>query len=255
MIQLLERTINSREVAGKVGKRHSDLVRDIDNYISYISENADLRSQDFFVESSYKVDGNNKTYKCYECTKQGCEMIANKMTGKKGTQFTAYYVQLFNQMEQKERKTVIHFQIPQNYAEALRLAADQAEQNEKLKAENEIQAQRIAEYEPKVNYLDKILSSKKTVTVTQIAADYGISAQKLNKILREERVQRKVNNQWILYRNYMNNGYTKSDTINIVRSNGSPDVQMQTKWTQKGRLFIHELLENRGIIALMDIDG
>ncbi|MGG5333744.1 hypothetical protein IGI46_004913 [Enterococcus sp. AZ163] len=181
-------------------------------------------------------------------------MIANKMTGKKGTQFTAYYVQLFNQMEQKERQTVIQFQIPQNYAEALRLAADQAEENEKLKAENEIQAQRIAEYEPKVNYLDKILSSKKTVTVTQIAADYGISAQKLNKILREERVQRKVNNQWILYRNYMNNGYTKSDTINIVRSNGMPDVQMQTKWTQKGRLFIHELLEKRGIIALMDID-
>ena len=52
----------------------------------------------------------------------------------------------------------------------------------------------------------------------------------------------------------MNNGYTKLKTINIIRSNGEPDTQMQTKWTQKGRLFIHELLERRGIIALMDLE-
>lgn len=252
MIQLLERTINSREVAKIVGRRHDQVLRDISKISEHLGNHKSVLT-DYFIESTY-TNGQNKELPCYELTKKGCELYSTRMTGEKGTQFAAYYVQIFNEMEQKERQTVIQFQIPQNYAEALRLAADQAEENEKLKVENEIQAQRIAEYEPKVNYLDRILSSKKTVTVTQIAADYGISAQKLNKILQEERVQRKVNNQWILYRNYMNNGYTKSDTINIVRSNGSPDVQMQTKWTQKGRLFIHELLENRGIIALMDID-
>lgn len=251
MIQLLEKTIDSRKVAEMVGKTHDKVIRDIRNIITQLGDTKNGES--YFIESTY-INSQNKELPCFLLTKKGCELFSTRMTGAKGTQFAAHYVQVFNEMEQRERQTIIQFQIPQNYAEALRLAADQAEENEKLKAENEIQAQRIAEYEPKVNYLDKILSSKKTVTVTQIAADYGISAQKLNKILREERVQRKVNNQWILYRNYMNNGYTKSDTINIVRSNGSPDVQMQTKWTQKGRLFIHELLENRGIIALMDID-
>lgn len=252
MIQLLEKTISSREVAEMVGKQHKEVLRDIRRVIEHLAERKNALSE-LFIETTYE-DSTGRELPCYQLTKKGCELFGTRMTGAKGTQFAESYVQKFNEMEQRERQTVIQFQIPQNYAEALRLAADQAEENEKLKVENEIQAHRIAEYEPKVNYLDKILSSKKTVTVTQIAADYGISAQKLNKILREERVQRKVNNQWILYRNYMNNGYTKSDTINIVRSNGLPDVQMQTKWTQKGRLFIHELLENRGIIALMDID-
>jgi phage antirepressor YoqD-like protein len=94
-----------------------------------------------------------------------------------------------------------------------------------------VQAQLIAEYEPKIGYLDKILQSKGQLTVTQIAADYGLSARELNKILHKERVHRKVGNQWILYIHHMNNGYTKSNTINIIRSNGEPDTQMQTKWT------------------------
>ena len=90
---------DSREVAQMIGKRHADLLRSIDNYVD-ILENAKLRSQDFFIKDTYKVDGNNKTYDCYLLTKQGCEMVANKMTGEKGILFTAEYVQAFNQMEQ-----------------------------------------------------------------------------------------------------------------------------------------------------------
>lgn len=80
---------NSCEVAEIVGRWHGNLVRDIEYYISTISENSDLSSQDFFIESSYKVDGNNKTYKCYLLTKKGCGMVVNKMTGEKGILFTA----------------------------------------------------------------------------------------------------------------------------------------------------------------------
>ena len=84
-------------------------------------------------------------------------------------------------------------------------------------------------------------------------ADYGISAKKLNKILHEERIQHYVGNQWILYREHMNMGYTKSETISFNRSNGRTDTRLFTKWTQKGRLMINEVLNSRGIFANMDL--
>jgi Rha family phage regulatory protein len=90
---------DSRKVAEMISKRHDHLVRDIDGYVDAISENPKLGSQNFFIESTYKADGNNKTYKRYSLTKQGCEMVANKLTGKKGILFTATYVQQFNNME------------------------------------------------------------------------------------------------------------------------------------------------------------
>lgn len=121
-----------------------------------------------------------------------------------------------------------------------------------LSATNEVQAQRLAEYEPKMDYLSRILESRDTVTVTQIAADYGMSARKLNEILHEEGIQHRVNDQWILYRKHMGGGYTRSNTVHFTRSDGTADVKMVTRWTQKGRLMIHQLLEKRGITAVMD---
>jgi len=111
------------------------------------------------------------------------------------------------------------------------------EQKEKLMLE-----QRVAEYEPKVTYYDKILQSNGTVTVSQIAKDYGISAQKLNKILHKEGVQYKVGGQWLLYSKHSGAGYTKSDSY--VDDTGT--TRLNTKWTQKGRLFIHTILTNLG---------
>ena len=90
------------------------------------------------------------------------------------------------------------------------------------------------------------------MTITQIAADYGLSAYELNKTLNEQRVIRKVGGQWILYAEHMNKGYTKSETITVKKKNGTEKVVPNTKWTQKGRLFIHNLLETLGIKANMD---
>ncbi|PER85826.1 DNA-binding protein [Bacillus thuringiensis] len=112
--------------------------------------------------------------------------------------------------------------------------------------------QQIAENASKITYLDQILQSQDTVTVSQVAADYGLSAMKLNKILNDEKVQYKVNNQWLLYSKHQNKGYTKSKTVDVVHTDGSRSVKMNTRWTQKGRIFIHELLKKRGIIPEMD---
>lgn len=121
------------------------------------------------------------------------------------------------------------------------------EQKEKLMLE-----QRVQEYEPKVNYVDKILASKDAVNVTQIAKDYGLSGKKLNDLLHEAGVQYKMNGQWLLYGKHQGNGYTKSKTTEYTKSDGTTGVKLHTRWTQKGRLFIHEVLKTRGIYPLLD---
>lgn len=93
-------TLDSREVAEMVGKNHGNLMRDINTYISYMEEGEiKIDSSDFFRPSQYMSD-QNKEIPCYLVTKKGCEMIANKLTGAKGVQFTALYVQRFNSMEE-----------------------------------------------------------------------------------------------------------------------------------------------------------
>lgn len=144
------------------------------------------------------------------------------------------------------------YALPKDYPAALRALADAEEQKLRLLAENQQQAQVIADFEPIRQYVDTILESKGAMATSQIAADYGLTAQKLNKILHEGGVQRNVNGQWFLYAKYMGRGYTKSKTIQITRSDGRPDSIMQTQWTQKGRLMIHEILTARGIEAVMD---
>ncbi|HCZ5770832.1 TPA: phage antirepressor KilAC domain-containing protein [Staphylococcus aureus] len=119
----------------------------------------------------------------------------------------------------------------------------------KEKEQNLLLQQEIGELKPKADYVDEILKSTGTLATTQIAADYGISAQKLNKLLHEARLQRKVNKQWVLYSENMGKSYTDSDTITIVRSDGREDTVLQTRWTQKGRLKIHEIMTEFGYEA------
>lgn len=91
---------DSRQVAELTDKRHDNLCRDIENYIRTIGQNSNLRTDDFFVESSYTA-GTGKAYKCYLLTKKGCDMVANKMTGEKGVLFTATYIDKFYEMEHR----------------------------------------------------------------------------------------------------------------------------------------------------------
>lgn len=116
-----------------------------------------------------------------------------------------------------------------------------------------IAEQKIAEYEPKISYLDSILSSTNSVTISQIAADYGMSPQQMNKLLHKLGIQKKVGNQWLLCKKHMRQGYTKSHTTEIPKSDGGTKVVMNTKWTQKGRLFIYESLKKEGYIPEIDL--
>ena len=134
------------------------------------------------------------------------------------------------------------------------------EEKKKLLGEMEIQKQMIEEHKPQLEYLDTILQSEGTVTITQIASDYDISAIALNKKLHEYGLIRKVNDQWILYTEHMGKGYTDSETILIKYKDketgeDKEKTKMNTKWTQKGRIKIHEILTGVGIKAKMDSEG
>lgn len=248
--------VDSREVAKLVEKRHDHLIRDISSYIKIMEANAPkigavgnttkITPVNFFIPSTYQ-DSKGETRPCYLLTKKGCDMVANKMTGEKGVLFTAAYITAFEKMRES-----YGYAIPKDYPSALRALADAEEKRLALVEENEAQRQAIADFQPIKQYVDTILSSNRTLTTTQIAADYDMSAKRLNKILHEEEIQRYVNKQWILYTQHMGKGYTKSKTISITRSDGRPDTVLNTEWTQKGRLLIHEILTKRGILAMMD---
>src|SRR5699024_5027003 len=99
---------------------------------------------------------------------------------------------------------------------------------------------------------DRILKNKGLVTISQISKDYGMSAQAMNKKLHEFGVQYKQSNQWLLYSKYQDKGYTHSNTVDIIKKDGTPDVKMNTKWTQKGRLFLYELLKENDIVPVIE---
>lgn len=101
-MQKIEQTLTSMEVAEMVEKEHAKLLRDIKRYIEQLAE-ANIGLGDFFKESTYK-DVNNQTRPCYQITKKGCEFIAHKLTGVKGTVFTARYINRFHDMEEELQK-------------------------------------------------------------------------------------------------------------------------------------------------------
>lgn len=242
--------LDSREVAEMVGMRHADLMRSIDRYIDVMGKNAKLRSSNFFIERTYKQAGNGKEVKRYDITKKGCEMVANKLTGEKGILFTAEYVERFNQMEEADRQP--------KELKGRELMAKALIEAQAVLAEKDTtiakQTQLIGELKPKADYTDRILQSKSLVTITQIAKDYGMSGAAMNAKLHEMGVIYKLGGQWLLYSKYQAKGYTHSETVDITHRDGRGDVRMNTKWTQKGRLFLYQHLKKHGILPVIEQD-
>ena len=104
----------------------------------------------------------------------------------------------------------------------------------------------------KVSYLDVILATKNSVLVTQIAQDYGESAILFNRRLNRMGIQYSRGKQWILYGPYKDCGYVTSETYVIKHKDGHEDVHMNTKWTQKGRRFLYDILKREGILPVIE---
>lgn len=143
-------------------------------------------------------------------------------------------------------------QLPQDYPSALRALADKAEETQKLMLENKIKDQQIAELQPKATYYDLVLQCKDLLSTTMIAKDYGMSATALNKKLAGMGVQFNQSGVWFLYSKFQDKGYTSTKTHPYSKSDGTVGSKSHMYWTQKGRLFLYELLKTKGIIPMIE---
>lgn len=175
----------------------------------------------------------------YQITIEMAKEIAMIQRSEKGKQARQYFIQLEKEWNSPEKVM----------ARALLLADSKIQS---LKLENKIKDQQIGELKPKADYYDEILKNKGLVTITQIAKDYGLSGSAMNRKLHELGVQFKQSGQWLLYSEYHDKGYTHSETVEFEHTDGRSDVKMNTKWTQKGRFFLYELLKKNGILPLIE---
>lgn len=131
---------------------------------------------------------------------------------------------------------------PETGIKLLQALQEERRERELLRQRSEAQSEQLKLSAPKVQYFDTVLTSTNTYTATQVAKEFGYGAETLNRKLCEMGIHYKQNGQWLLKAKFQGRGYTKSITRTYTKSDGTTGSQMQTVWTEKGRLFIHELL-------------
>lgn len=142
---------------------------------------------------------------------------------------------------------------PDALIEALQTYKAERMQRLVLEAENALQKQQLIEMEPKASYYDVVLNSPDLVSITEISKDYGWSAQRMNDYLHTKCVQFKQGGRiWILYQKYAEKGYTSTKTHTYLATDGTIHTKVHTYWTQKGRLFIYDLLKADGILPIIE---
>lgn len=168
--------------------------------------------------------------------------IAMIQRSEKGKQARQYFIQIEKDYNSPEKIMARALQIAEKELSNLRL-------------ENKVQEQQIAELKPKASYYDLVLQCKDLLSMTEIAKDYGMSAKGMNKLLHDLGIQYKQSGIWFLYSKYQSNGYTQTKTQNYSKSDGSQGVTTHTYWTQKGRLFLYELLKANEILPMIEIEA
>ena len=239
-------TVNGRELHNKlgIGTKYAD-------WFKRMCEYGFVEGKDYTAISQKweTAQGNITTQIDHELTismaKELCMIQRNQL----GRKFRQYFIQVEEQWNSPE---VV-------MARALQFANKQLlnleKQNLLLQESVALKNQQIAEMKPKASYYDVILSCKNVMDMRTIAKDYGKSAQWMNNKLHELGIQYKQGSVWLLYQKYAEYGYTNTKTHNYLNSRGENCFKVHTYWTQKGRLFIYDLLKQEGILPLMELGG
>lgn len=249
--------MTSLQIAEITGKPHNDVMKAIRKmepaWQKVQGGNFSLMQEE--VETN---NGGHKMRPYYSLNKEECLYIATKFND----EARAKLIKRWKELEEQHQKP----SVPQNYLEALKSLVKSEEEKQQLALQNKRQqatiltiskentelGNKIIEMLPKVSYYEQILQSNATMTITQIAQDYGMSAIKLNLLLSDMKIQHKVRGQWILYGQFLHGGYVHSRAIDIIRSDGRHDVKYNTEWTTKGRIFLYEALKAKGILPLIE---
>nr|DAO13631.1 MAG TPA: regulatory protein [Caudoviricetes sp.]DAV99240.1 MAG TPA: regulatory protein [Caudoviricetes sp.] len=227
-----EPVASSRQIAENFGKEHKDTLESIRQILA--AENSATKSM--FYETTFENRG--KQYPMYLMNRDGFTLLAMGFTGKAALEWKLKYIAAFNEMEKKlaEQPQLTRSQL---IATALIAAHEELEEKDK----------RIAELTPDAEFARAVCIADNCRTATSIAKDYGLTAEKLNKLLYSQRVQYKDSDgQWVLYKPYQGKGYTKNRKGKAIqRSNGKTYIPNTTVWTVEGEKLIHEQLKKLGI--------
>lgn len=244
----LTRLINQfrQEEGNTTEKEHSDLLKSIRSEIETL-EKAGIKGQGNFSPTSY-IDNWNREKPCYSMNKSGVLQMLNKESAVVRYK-TVQYIEKLEKENEKLRHDSYMIDDPIERAKTWII-----EQQEKqvLQLENAQNKQIIGELKPKATYYDLVLQSTDLMPITLIAKDYGMGAQTLNRKLNELGVQYKRCGSWLLYDKYHAKGYTQSKTQSFPKPDGTIGTQLHTQWTQKGRLFIYDILKQNGILPMIE---
>lgn len=198
-----------------------------------------IENQDFTSAKSFTLvnNGAQREIDDYALTLDCAKEISMIQRSKKGKEAREYFIECEKQLRSGK------FALPTTYKEALQSLLIEVEAKERLQAQNELQAKELEKQAPKVAYYDEVLTSQSTYNANQIAKELGMSAVTLNKKLHELKVQYKQGGQWLLYHPHQNKGYTKTVTYTYTDSKGETCTNSSTVWTEKGRAFIHSIIQ------------
>jgi anti-repressor protein len=234
---------NDNKVSGRELHEFLEVGTDYRHWINRMLEYGFTQGADFNMVKNDRVqaEGNRKVKRMVDDVVMTIDMakeICMIQRTDKGKQARQYFIQVENDWNSPDKIMARALVMSQKLLDTTRLELAQSKQI-------------INELQPKASYYDLILQSKSLMSVSKIAKDYGKSAMWLNRKLEEKKVQYNQGGVWLLYQKYAEKGYTQS-TSHVIDDEHS---RLLTKWTQKGRLFIYELLKGDGILPLIEQTG
>lgn len=272
-----QQTMTSMDIAEITGKNHFDVLKAIRKMEPAWEEAAASK----FALGSY-LDKNKQERPMYVLTKKECLFVATKFNDVARAKLVLRWEQL-----ERERLAQPQQPVPQNGTpreqkaqsdtlpvdprnmtrlQILQLALQAEEENERLKGEiqslesdnyglmldNGQKEQQIQQLEQRTAYMNSIMADGTSMTVSQIAQDYGMGAPSFNNLLKGLGIQRKVGDQWILYADFLNRGYVATRMIPIRHAGGQDTYKPLTCWTQLGRKFLYDRLKRHGVLPLVE---
>jgi len=230
-------TASARELWEFLDKPYTEFLKWFDKYKEFgFTEGTDYEALRTKIRTA---QGNEMNVADYEITVEMAKELCMLQKTEKGKIARTYFLDLEKKWNSPEYVM----------ARAMQMAGRKIDI---LQASNLQLLSEVKELTPKAKYYDTILNNPGLVNITSIAKDYGMSGKAMNKLLHDYGIQWKQGEQWVLYDKYANCGYVGSKTVDIVHKDGTPDVKPQTKWTQKGRRFLYELLKEKGILPVIE---
>lgn len=206
--------------------------------------------KDYFSFLSDRVDGKaGKPRADHQLTIPMAKELCMIQRTDIGRQFRQYFISIEEAWNSPEMVMGRALQIAQRQIDSIKA------ENKQLTTTIAVQEQQISELTPKASYYDVVLNCKDLVSTSAIAKDYGKSAKWLNSYLHEKGVQFKQGNVWLLYQKYAQQGYTNTKTHSYNGDDGEVHTRIHTYWTQKGRLFIYNLLKSEGILPNVEMNA